>query len=464
MGQDRTNTTAPTDSQATESSEVTEEKVEGQKPATGSSRFFQLAGMTASVVGNYAKSRVTGLFQSKEKAEAQRQEAHRQSGIRIAETLGQLKGAVMKVGQMASMIGDILPKELVQHLSTLQNEAPPMPYSVIAEQIEKELGGPPDTLFDDFDREPFASASIGQVHRAWTQDGRDVVVKVQYPGVDAACDSDLNQLKFALRASGLIHVKKEALNDLFEEIRKRLHEELDYRTEANHARLFRDMFQQVPYVVVPHIVEERSSQRVLTLTYESGDHISRIDHNDEYTQDVRNQLGHHLMEFVVSQIFVHQTIHGDPNQANFAFRPDGSIVLYDFGCVKKLKPDIVEAYRDTIIAGINEDYEAVDRGLIALGARIPDGPPLDAEFYKPWREILFRPFLDQEFDYGKSAIHTEVVARIPDVLKRLNSFQPPPELFFLDRMILGQYETMRKLKPVGNFNQIIKKYLFQQAT
>lgn len=461
MSQDRTKPPEKgVDTQDKESLETETSAKEAQKPATGSSRFFRLAGMTASVVGNYAKSRVTGLFQSKEKAEAQRQEAHRQSGIRIAETLGQLKGAVMKVGQMASMIGDILPKELVQHLSTLQNEAPPMPYEMMAEQIEKELGAPPDALFADFEQEPFASASIGQVHRALTQDGRDVVVKVQYPGVDEACDSDLNHLKFAIRASGLLNINKEALNELFEEIRKRLHEELDYRIEAEHALQFRQMFQHVPYIVVPEVITDRSSQRVLTLTYEPGDHIAKLEYDDEYTQSVRDLLGRNLMEFVVSQIFEHQIIHGDPNQANFAFRPDGTIVLYDFGCIKRLKPDIVQAYRDTIIAGIEEDYDAVDRGLIALGARIPHGPPLDAEFYKPWRDILFQPFIHETFDYGNTHIHTEVVARIPDVLKRLDSFQPPPELFFLDRMVVGQYETMRKLKPTGNFNQIIKTYLY----
>lgn len=444
------------------SMEATDEKAEsqaGEKPATGGSRFFRIAGMTASVMGNYAKSRVTSMFRSKEQAEQDLQEAHRKNGIRIAETLGQLKGAVMKVGQMASMINDVLPKELVQHLSTLQNEAPPMEFEVIADQIQKELGGHPDELFDDFDREPFASASIGQVHRALTHDGDDVVVKVQYPGVDEACESDLNQLKFALKASGIVKVKKKALDATFEEIKRVLKEELDYTLEADNVRLFREMFKDKDYIVVPEVIDDRSSQRVLTLTYEPGDHISKLEDDEDYTPEVLKTLGHNLMDYVLSQVFIHQTVHGDPNQANFAFRPDGTLVLYDFGCVKKLKPEIMTAYRETIQAGIDEDYDAVDEGLIRLGARVPDGPKLDADFYKVWRDIIFRPLLNQEFDYGATTIQNEVIERVPMVMKRLDSLQPPPELFFLDRMILGMYETMRKLKAKGNFHEQIQHYL-----
>ncbi len=462
MSQETSKQDEISESQTPEQESPQVETPKGQKPATGGSRFFRLAGMTASVMGNYAKSKVSTMFRSEEKAEEIRQEIHRQSGDRIAETLGQLKGAVMKVGQMASMIGDILPKELTQKLMSLQNEAPPMSFDVIAKQIEKELGATPDELFDDFDREPFASASIGQVHRALTQDGEDVIVKVQYPGVDKACDSDLNHLKFALKASGLLKIKKQVVDELFEEIRLRLHEELDYLQEAESVNLFREQYKDVDFIIVPEVIQDRSSKCILTLTYESGDHISNLNDDEDYPRETLNLLGHRLMEFVLQQIFVHQTVHGDPNQANFAFRSDGTIVIYDFGCIKTLKPEIVTAYRDTIIAGIEEDYDAVDEGLIALGARIPDGPKLGEEFYKPWRNILFRPFVHEEFDYGTSTIHTEVVERIPLLLKRLDSFQPPKETFFLDRMIAGQYESIRKLRAKGKFRELVGNYLNYQ--
>ena len=144
--------------------------------------------MTASVAGNMAVTKVRSLFQNDEDAEAARAESHRESGNLIAQTLGELKGAVMKVGQMASIAHDVLPKELSEALGKLQREAPPMDYAVIAEQVERELGAPPERLFTRFDREPFAAASIGQVHRATTDDGREVVamvVEVDLYDVDA---------------------------------------------------------------------------------------------------------------------------------------------------------------------------------------------------------------------------------------------------------------------------------------
>ncbi|MFO0636951.1 MAG: AarF/UbiB family protein [Nannocystaceae bacterium] len=159
------------------------------RPATKGRRLLRLASMTAQVAGGYAKSRIKAVFQSPEAAARDRAETARSSGELIAKTLGELKGAVMKVGQMASIAKDILPRELAEALATLQREAPPMPYEVIEEQIERELGSSPATLFRRFDKTPFAAASIGQVHRATTDDGREVVVKVQYPGVDEAVDS-----------------------------------------------------------------------------------------------------------------------------------------------------------------------------------------------------------------------------------------------------------------------------------
>src|SRR5688572_8825696 len=159
------------------------------RPVSGGRRILRLAGLTTRVAGNYAASRVKSWFQSQDDAERSSERSHRRSGELIAATLGELKGAVMKVGQMASTARDLLPKEVADALSALQREAPPMPFEVIGEQIEREFGAPTETLFARFDRVPFASASIGQVHRAVTDDGREVVVKVQYPGVDDAVDS-----------------------------------------------------------------------------------------------------------------------------------------------------------------------------------------------------------------------------------------------------------------------------------
>ena len=431
------------------------------KPVTKGRRLFRLASMTAQVAGGYAKSRIKSVFQTKEAAEADRKATHERSGEVIARTLGDLKGAVMKVGQMASVARDVLPRELSEALGTLQREAPPMPYEVIAEQIEREFSAAPETLFKRFDRVPFASASIGQVHRAVTDDGREVVVKVQYPGVDDAVDSDLAHLKIALRASGLVRIKKKALDLLFAEVKARLREELDYCNEADNVRFFRAHYADNPAFVVPDVVGERSSQRVLTLTYEPGDHL---DDTGGYPQELRNKIGAQLFHMVGDQVFNLQTIHADPNPANFAFRRDGTIVLYDFGCIKKLDPKIVNAYLHTIRAALSEDYPAVEEGMIQLGARNLDGPEVPPEYYKVWRDIFARPFLTDLYDYGKASLQREVMRHVPKFLaKYASAFQPPAELVFLDRVVVGHYGTLRRLGAIGNWRLILDEYIEEPA-
>ncbi len=412
------------------------------RPPTRGKRFWKLAGMTASVAGRYAGTRLKGLFQSAEAAAASRAKAHLASGGTITKTLGELKGAVMKVGQMASIAADVLPEEVVQSLRRLQKEAPPMAYEVIADQVESELGQPPERLFDRFDREPFASASIGQVHRARTDDGREVVVKVQYPGVDRAVDSDLLHLKLALRASGLVRVGRESMDAVFQELRARLSEELDYTLEAGHVRRFRSFHARHPWIAIPEVVGERSAKRVLTLTYVDGDALPDL-RGLGYTQEERDLLGERLLTFVVSQIFEHECIHGDPHPGNFAFRRDGTLVVYDFGCIKVLPSPFVQAYRDTIVYGLEEDWDRVEEGLQALGVRRVEGPPVDPAYYKRWRDLFAEPFLDDAtFDFGTSTIHDLVIAQIPGVLKRMTSFKPCRDVVILDRAIAGHYGNL----------------------
>lgn len=416
--------------------------------------------MTASVAGNLAKTRVKALFQSEEDAASAREEANRESGNRIAKTLGELKGAVMKVGQMASIAQDVLPKELSDALGKLQREAPPMDYEHIAEQIERELGAAPDVLFKRFEQQPFAAASIGQVHRATTDDGREVVVKVQYPGVEDAVDSDLGQLKLALMASGIVDIPRDALNASFKEIRERLHEELDYCNEADNVRLFREFHvPRHPFMVLPEVVGERSSKRVLTLTYEPGDHLTELK-DKGYSQAERDAIGRNLFRMLCAQVFELGIIHADPNPGNFAFRRDGTIVLYDFGCAKRLRADVMAAYKDMIVEGIAEHWDAVDDALLRIGLRRPSGPRPDDEFYKRWRDTFADPFLDVAiYDYGRSTLHDEVVKLIPASVKRLSSFQAATELIFLDRTVVGHYGNTRILESRVPTWTLLKQYL-----
>ncbi len=433
----------------------------GKKTTTSrTGRFLKLAGMTASVAGRYASDRVQSVFTSEETSEARKQVSYGKMADDIVDTLGELKGAVMKIGQIASQTQDLLPKEISDALQKLQKEAPPVEYEVIARQIERELGSGPEKLFREFDTEPYAAASIGQVHRAVTKSGQAVVVKIQYPGVDKSCDSDLKQLKLTLKLGGLLKMPKESVDALFEEIKERLHEELDYEQEARYLRMFREFHAEHEGILVPKVMSRLSSRRILTLEYIEGDHIAEIANDPEYTPAVVNALGHRLFKVLADQLFIFQRIHGDPHPGNFAFRPDGTVIIYDFGCVKILKPDIVRAYRDAIKASIAEDYDAVDDAMLRLGARVARKSSPGADYYAVWRNIFFEPFFgDRKFDFKTADLHVRVAKETPLFFKHLSHFKPPVESLYIDRMISGHYWIMKSLGVQANFRPDLDAYL-----
>src|SRR5690606_19378467 len=301
---------------------MAEQSKSGKSTTSRAGRFMKLAGMTASVAGRYAGDRVRRVFSSEDE-DTRLSRTYDRMAEDIVSTLGELKGAVMKVGQIASQTQDLLPKEFSQARQKLQKEAPPMPYEMIRQQILRELGSDPDVLFRRFDREPYAAASIGQVHRAQLQDGQEVIVKVQYPGVDKSCDSDLKQLRLALKMGGLLKIPKEVVDQLFEEIRLRLHEELDYENEARNIERFREFHRHDEGVLIPAVIKQFSSRRILTLELVEGDHISAVT-PERYSQDTINRIGHRIFTTMADQLFQFHCIHGDPHAGNFAYRPDGT--------------------------------------------------------------------------------------------------------------------------------------------
>lgn len=422
-------------------------------------RFLKLAGMTATVAGRFASDKVQSVFRSDEGAEQAKRTTYQRMANDVADTLGELKGAVMKIGQIASQTQDFLPQEFSSALQKLQKEAPPVDYEVIRQQIINELGQEPETLFASFDRAPYAAASIGQVHKAVTRDGRNVIVKVQYPGVDKSVNSDLAHLKVTLKLGGLLKMPKKSVDALFREIQERLHEELDYEQEARHLLMFREFHRQDAGLLIPEVLSELSTRRVLTLEYLEGDHLDS-DAIKTYDQKTINRIGERIFSMLASQLFEHHTIHGDPHPGNFAFRPDGTVIVYDFGCVKVLKPEIVEAYTDAIRASIHEDYAGVDDALRRLGARVSRQPTPGAKYYKVWRDIFFEPFSGIEhYDFAQSEIHLRAARNTPLFFKHIKHFKPPVDSLYIDRMVSGHFWIMKSLGVQQNFRPLLDKFI-----
>jgi predicted unusual protein kinase regulating ubiquinone biosynthesis (AarF/ABC1/UbiB family) len=426
-------------------------------------RLLKLGTMTTEVAGRYLGTKVAGVIRSEEGRRTRLERAHKWAGSRIARTLGDLKGPVMKLGQMASLSSGLLPDALSRPLEVLREHAPPVSYEVIADQIEKELGGFPDELFHRFEQEPCAAASIGQVHRAVTKDGREVAVKVQYPGMDATIEADLAQLRMTFKAIGLLRKQKETFERFFDEVRSHLREEVDYVKEAENARLLADFHRaRHPFIRVPEVVSDLSSKRVITLDFETGASLADA---RRFPRETRNLIGERLVEMIYSEIFSLGALHADPNPANFAFRTDGSYALYDFGCIKRFSEVELEGITTILRGALQQDAEAIDRGLALLGAIAPDAPPVDRSLLRTLSDLMapaLHPTLP--FDLETSDLHRKALSLLPVLRKHAKFFTLPAGLMLVQRVNVGYYGNLRKLGSRVHVRRIIEKNLAKGRT
>lgn len=422
---------------------------------------MKLAGMTASIAGKAAKNSFRHLSSDEEKRLQARSELMQDVGIQIAETLGEMKGAVMKVGQIASQYKDVFPPEVATALEKLQKDAPPMPYAQIRAQIERELKAPVTELFSEFEETPFAAASIGQVHKAVLPSGQKVVVKVQYPDVDENCDSDLKQVRMALKIAGVLNMNKQLQEQLFNEIRQSLHDELDYIKEAHNLRVFGAFHAEDEGLIIPKVITSHSSKRILTLTEEMGDTLTVA---STWDNEIKKQIAERLFHFTAGQLFGLYRMHCDPHPGNFAFRSDGSVVAYDFGGIRSYSDSEVQLFRRFAKHAINGDVTALEQDLIALDIRRDDDKNIPGEFYEKWlsiglKPLSIKPYQEGAFDFGSSQIHHEAIAQMRTSLKYFGQFQPSATTMMLDRTISGQYWNLVNLGVEIDLSPLVDEYI-----
>lgn len=422
---------------------------------------MQLAGMTASIAGKAAKNSLKHLSSDEEKRIQARSELMQDVGIQIAETLGEMKGAVMKVGQIASQYKDVFPPEVAAALEKLQKDAPPMPYGQIRAQVERELKAPIDELFAEFAEQPFAAASIGQVHKATLPSGQKVVVKVQYPDVDENCDSDLKQVRMALKIAGVLNMSRQLQEQLFDEIRQSLHDELDYTKEAYNLRVFGAFHEDDAGLIVPKVISSHSSKRILTLTEEMGETLSVA---ATWDNDIKQKIAKRLFHFSAGQLFSLYRMHCDPHPGNFAFRPDGSVIAYDFGSIRTYSDQEVQLFRRFAQHAIKGDVTALEQDLIALGIRRDDDKDIPGEFYQKWLSIGLKPlsiapYHQGAFDFGSSQVHHEAITQMRTSLKYFGQFQPSAVTMMLDRTVSGQYWNLVNLGVEIDLSPLVDDYI-----
>lgn len=433
-------------------------------------RFMKLSSLSGQVTASVLGQKVKGIFQKEEDRLKSALETQVRNAERMVETMGHLKGAVMKVGQMISLHdGEGMPREISEILSKLQSQAPPLTYARIREQFMHSFSLPPEELFAEFSLEPLASASLGQVHRARTRGALDgdprsptregvaVAVKIQYPGIADTISSDLKNLRAMLDTMGIVSRRFDS-EGIFVEIRARLLEEVDYVQEAINLETFRDLFANDPRVVIPRYFPHLSSDRILTMELIEG--MSTQEMLDAgLSQAQRNQIGYDILDIFLKQILHFDMVHADPHHGNYLFLPEGRIALLDFGCVKRLPPGFMNNYRALTRASMDNDTTAMVRALVELGFLKDDQDAKANALLCEISRLFLTPVIeDREYDYGTSELHLEA-ADIPKRFLALGKMAFPPDALYVNRVLFGLYFLLRKLGAKGNWHRLLMKHL-----
>lgn len=418
--------------------------------STPGRRFMKLASMTASIATKTVSNSIKNLRADEDQKNASRSQMFQEIGLQIADTLGEMKGAVMKVGQIASQYKDIFPPEVARAISKLQRQAPAMPFAEIKAQVEKELGKPINQIFKHFEEIPFAAASIGQVHKATLPSGENVVVKVQYPGVDEACESDLKQVRLALRLMGVLKIDRKLQEQLFKEIQESLDNELNYQIEAQNLDVARTFHESLDSkIIIPRVFKDFSSRHILTLSLEQGESIETA---STWSQETRNELGRRLFKAIGREIFYLKRFHCDPHPGNFAFREDGSVIVYDYGGVKTLSADVIANFKQLINAARESNIPEMEQKLDDLHSLTELGK-FPEVLYQEWLEVLMRP-LTTQYDFAENSAHHDGVELVKRSLKYWDVFKPSPDTLMVNRTVSGQYWNLIHLKVNDNLTDV----------
>lgn len=420
-------------------------------------RAMRLAQFGASLAGSYLAYQLQRPFLGEEQAASRRQALRQKRAKQTRETLADLRGPVMKIGQALSMQTRFLSPELIEELSTLQMHAPPMHPALMRAQFKSAFGKYPEEVFRSFDAEPFAAASLGQVHWAITKSGETVAVKIQYPAMREAVESDFQ----SLRAAGLaVRLTGHLQDSMIREAQRGILEETDYTKEAKNIEHFRKALAPLKFIHTPTVHPELSSDRVLTMSRVSGLRLTDFLKTNP-SQELRDKLGVGLTRLFFFQLFRVKALHADPHPGNYLLNDDGSIGLIDFGCVKFLKPEVVRCYAQFWSRQWPHDaklYTEIIRVLFG-----PKASPNELRIRRCMSEIKsfydeFHPLekTGQALDLGDPKFMDELGKLCATLLK--NKFLCP-EFLFLSRAESGMCSLLHMLRARVPTTQIALEWM-----
>ncbi|HHF3082033.1 TPA: ABC1 kinase family protein [Vibrio diabolicus] len=422
------------------------------------SRFSKFASLATRVAGNVIAEGTKQIAKGN-KPKAKDLLLTPQNIARLTDQLAHLRGAAMKLGQMLSMdAGDVLEPELADILSRLRSNADPMPAKQLNGVMESSLGTSWKAEFLSFNFKPIASASIGQVHQAYSDAGDNLAVKVQYPGIRKSIDSDVDNVGTLLKVVGLIPESVD-YKGLLEEAKKQLHDEADYTREAQFAIRYHDALKEHPHFVVPKIHTESCSDSVLAMEFIDGVPIEHIEHYDQSTRDF---VMHSLLELLFRELFEFKMVQTDPNFANYLYiESTRQIGLLDFGATREYSERFSTGYRQAFASVMNNDEQGLNDALEQIGffsqTILPDQRQAILDLVK----IACEPMLvDEPYDFKASGL-AQKLREAGTILSMEQEYwhTPPADALFLHRKIGGMYLLAARIGAKVNIRQLVQPYL-----
>ncbi len=415
-------------------------------------RGLVVARVTSRVGTGYVADATRSVVSSPERAAEQRGQRQLRTAAEVVETLGSMKGAFMKLGQMASYLDAGLPPEVRKTLATLQADAPPMTAELAASVVTDELGGAPEDLFAEWDPVPLAAASIGQVHRAVTHHGQAVAVKVQYPGIDDAIGSDLDNSTMLIN---LVRMAFPGLDTpaLVNELRSRIVEELDYSLEARNQTVFAEHFAGHPFIHIPRVIVPLSARRVLTTELATGARYDEV--VESWSQGERDLAGETIFRFVFGCLYRFRVFNGDPHPGNYLFSGDGRVSFLDFGLVKWFSDDDVVVLARMVRTMVTDPDPVAFRAAIEKAGFLRPGTDLTNEaivdYFRHYYElVLSRGPSSFSPEYASETLRHFFDANNP-VIKAANI---PAPFVILQRINLGLYAVLAGLGSVADWRSV----------
>lgn len=453
---------------------MADEKPKDKPPTSRLGRLARLAALAPRGVpiALEGAKRALGMKKPEETTAADRKkmaEDAKKAAEALLKTLGEMKGLPLKVGQMVSYVDGLAPpgyeERFKAELKRLQDKAPPLSAEAAVKVVTSELGAPPHEVFAEWEDEPFAAASIGQVHRATTKDGAKVAVKVQYPGIDKAIEADLKSLSFF---HGMISpiAKKLHSQQTLDEISQVFRDELDYGREAQMADVFRRIHHDDPKVIVPRVHHRLTTRRVLTTDLLGGTGYADFVKNG--SQEAKNRAGETLWRFTFRALLRHGHLYADPHPGNYRFFDDGVVGFLDFGCIKVLPNDLVGGMKRYMRAAMDADWTEFDHACVEVLGYDPEDESWD--LYRSYTLQLLMPIMTKEPWVCSTESAREAVQYLSRGMRKLvfkegeipqlpKVPKMPQDFTFVNRLQWGLASVLAGLGTVACFRDIMEGWV-----